>query len=296
MKVRIPATTANMGPGFDCIGMAMDLYNEIDFEKVDMPGYMELTVSGEGVEGVSLKEDNLIYQAYQQTFLYAKEPVCGIKMHFTNNIPFARGLGSSSAAIIGGIVVANSLLPAPLSKAEMLKIAMTFENHPDNVAPALLGGIVLSGLADGEVFYRQMVPPEDLCCHLLIPEYQLATAQARAALPSQIPLADAVFNVSRMGLLVDALHRGDLAQLALAMEDRLHQPYRQELIVGMEEITELAKSLGALNVVISGAGPTLLIVSPKGCDFTPLLPLLEAKGAKGRLLALQPVLQGALLE
>lgn len=292
-RVRIPATTANMGPGFDCIGMAFDLYNYIDFAKTGIEG--ECVLTAEGAAGsIDLSKENLIYKAYVAVFSFLEKPVTGIKMHFENNIPYSRGLGSSSAALIGGVKVANEVLGNPLSDVELLKIALQFEGHPDNIAPALLGGIVISGLCDdGEVFYRQIVPPANLDCTVIIPDYPLATQKAREVLPKQLSMQDAVFNIGRMALLVDALHTGDLQQLALAMEDRLHQPYRMSLITGMEELIPAAKALGALNVTISGAGPTILMVSEGEKDFSSLQTLLKDKGVNARIVALHPVDEGA---
>ena len=186
------------------------------------------------------------------------------------------------------------MLGNPLDDAALLKIALQFEGHPDNIAPALLGGIVISGLdASGEVFYRKILPPDNLHCTVIIPDYPLATQKAREVLPEQLSVQDAVFNIGRMALLIDALHTGDLQQLALAMEDRLHQPYRMQLITGMEEIIPAAKALGALNVTISGAGPTILLVSDGEKDFSSLAALLQEKGVTAKITELHPVREGA---
>lgn len=293
--MRIPATTANMGPGFDCIGMAFDLYNYIDFEPAGADGYCELTSAG-AAGSIDLSRENLIYKAYAAVFASLDKPAAGIRMHFENNVPYSRGLGSSSAALIGGVKVANEVLGNPLNDTELLNIALQFEGHPDNIAPALLGGVVISGLLeDGQVFYRKITPPKNLRCTVIIPDYPLSTQKAREVLPQQISRKDAVFNIGRMALLVDAMHTGDLQQLALAMEDRLHQPYRMPLIIGMEELIPQAKALGALNVTISGAGPTILLVSDGERDFTPLLSLLEEKGVAANITALHPVAEGAAL-
>ena len=147
--------------------------------------------------------------------------------------------------------------------------------------------------ASGEVFYRKILPPDNLHCTVIIPDYPLATQKAREVLPEQLSMQDAVFNIGRMALLVDALHTGDLQQLALAMEDRLHQPYRMQLITGMEEIIPAAKALGALNVTISGAGPTILLVSDGKKDFSSLAALLQEKGVTAKIIELHPVREGA---
>lgn len=294
IRLQIPATTANMGPGFDCIGMAFGFYNYIDFEEYGELGTCLLTADGDAGK-IELTQDNLIYQAYARTFAVAGQPVKGVRMHFENNIPYARGLGSSSAALIGGIKAANILLDNRFSDEELLNIALEFEGHPDNIAPALLGGVVISGLNHGKVFYRKINPPKNLYCTLIIPDYPLATKKAREVLPKQLTIQEAVFNIGRMALLIDALHTGDLQQLTLAMEDCLHQPYRNQLIVGMEEITTAAKELGALNVTISGAGPTILVVSDGPHDFSSLQPILTEKAVKAKIVALKPVCDGAVI-
>ena len=295
MKLRVPATTANMGPGFDCLGMAFDFYNYIEFEEYGLPGTCVLTSEGEAGK-IDLSKNNLIYKAYAKTFEYLGEEVKGVKMHFENNIPYSRGLGSSSAAIIGGVKVANTLLGDRLTDEEMLNIALEFEGHPDNIAPALLGGIVISGLLeDGKVFYRKIKVPQNLHCTLIIPNYPLATKKAREVLPKQFSMAEAVHNIGRTALLIDALHTGDLKQLSLAMDDCLHQPYRKTLIKGMEEIIPAAKALGALNVTISGAGPTILVVSDAPHDYSSLQDILSKEGVQAKIVDLRPTNEGAVV-
>ena len=292
-RMRIPATTANMGPGFDCIGMAFDMYNYIDFEPVDAEDYCELTSGGDAGH-IDLSKDNLIYQAYAAVFAYLKKPVMGIKMHFENNVPYSRGLGSSSAALIGGVKVANEVLGNPLSDTELLNVALQFEGHPYNIAPSLLGGVLISGLDEnGDVFYSKITPPANLYCTVIIPDYPLATKKAREVLPQQFSMKDAVYNVGRMAMLIDAMHTGNLEQLSLAMNDKLHQPYRMSLIKGMDEIIPAAKALGALNVTISGAGPTILIVSDGEKDFTSLQEILSKYDVTAKITALHPVNEGA---
>ncbi len=294
MRVKIPATTANIGPGFDCLGMALSLYNTIEFEQLPENGIYQLSAQGESADEVSLNEDNLVYQVYKQTLLAAHAPVYGVKMHFDNQIPFARGLGSSSAAIIGGAMVANTFLNGRLSNEEILSIAMTFEGHPDNIAPALLGGAVLSGIRDDNtIFYQKITPPKSLHCTLIVPDYPLETAKAREVLPKTVSMSDAVYNISRTALLIDGLHRGDVAQIAQAMTDKLHQPYREPLIKGMKTISQKAAEAGALATVISGAGPTLLLVSDYELPAEKIAPVLQQLAINGRILSLKPSLVGA---
>lgn len=297
MKVSVPATTANMGPGFDCLGMALSLYNTVEFEQLPQLGQCVLSASGEGVDEVELDEHNLIYKVYKRTLEYKNAPIYGIKMHFDNQIPFARGLGSSSAAIVSGAVIANYFLQNSLTPQELLNICLEFEGHPDNLAPALLGGVVISGFDDeGKIFFQKITPPNNMVCLAIVPDYQLSTTKARNVLPKAVAMSDAVYNISRTALLVDALHRGDLEQIALAMRDKLHQPYRQSLIEGMDDIRETAALLGAKATVISGSGPTLLALFDHEVDGEAIVQLMAERKVAVRLLSLRPEKKGAVVE
>ena len=256
--IRVPATSANLGPGFDCLGLALDLWNEI---KVDVAGdQLQIIVEGEGKSSIPTDETNAIYQAMQS---YAKRHhkvlPTGIFLHCFNRIPLGSGLGSSAAAVVGGILAAGSVLGLAENKATQLEAAAIIEGHPDNVAPCLMGGLVAAFMDEGQVVARNLeVAP--LSMILVVPDFQLLTKSSRAVLPVQFSRQDAVFNLSRVVLLTDALAEGDLDLLSLVMQDRIHQPYRIPLIPGAAAVIDAAKKAGAAAVVLSGAGPSLLAV------------------------------------
>jgi len=295
MLIRVPATSANLGPGFDCIGMALNLYNYIEYEVLDDEGALSLEISGEGANSLAKDESNLVYRAFSRAFILNNQKVPGIKLKFINNIPLARGLGSSSAAIIGGLMVANSLLNVRLNDDQLLDLAMEFEGHPDNIAPALLGGIVLCTTNDGKYYYQKMVPPSSLCCSILIPDFQLSTKMAREVLPDVIPLKDAVFNVGKMGFFINAINTGNLELLKLAIDDKLHQPYRSQLIPGLPELFAKASKSEILGIAISGAGPSVIVFHKKE-DTDSLGQLQEVflqHGTSAKLIKLKPIVEGA---
>ncbi len=295
MKVKIPATSANLGPGFDCIGMSLNLYNYIYFEQTDNYEELIIDITGEGQDLLARDHNNLTYQAYKRVFDYLGEPIPGIKLNFENNIPLARGLGSSAAAVIGGLLIANYFLKDKLEEKNLLALAVEFEGHPDNVAPALLGGIVLSGNNEGEIIYKKIAPPRDLASMVIVPNYQLSTVKAREVLPTTVSYQDALFNVSRVSLLVDAFHTEDLDLLKIAMEDKLHQPYRSSLIPGFKEILQKVKELDLVGAAVSGAGPSILILHKKDKldKIEQLQEILANKGIKSQLLFLEPTGTGA---
>lgn len=257
VRVVIPATTANLGPGFDCVGMALGLHNELVAEPLDGPQWIA-QISGEGADELPIEGDNLALQAMRRCFAEIGAGPAGVRLVQHNRVPLCSGLGSSSTAIVGGLVAANALAGAPLSAAELLRLATEIEGHPDNVAPALLGGLVVVAADGTDVHWVRFDPPTGLCAVVAMPELRLSTAEARRALPESYPKADTVFNLGRAALLVAALVSGDRRALAAALWDRIHQPYRLPLIPGGAEVLEAARGAGALGAVISGAGPTLL--------------------------------------
>lgn len=261
VRVQVPATSANLGPGFDTLGMALQLYNIIEMDEVKTDILIE--VEGEGADDIPKDSSNIVYQAAQSVFKLANYQPKGIRIKLINNIPVARGLGSSAAAIVGGIVAANFISGEKLSEKELLSLATSIEGHPDNVAPALLGGIVVSAMADDEVRYLKIAPPNNLKCIVAIPDFLLSTSAAREVLPQSINLSDAIFNISRASLLVGAFINGDLSLLSVAMDDKIHQPYRCSLIPGMKKVFAAAKLAGARGVALSGAGPTLIAFTDK---------------------------------
>lgn len=257
LRVKIPATSANLGAGFDSLGLALDLYNYVDLEESDCVDIASL-------DGVSVPtgEDNLIYTTVKALYAACGKALPGLKVRQQNSIPMARGLGSSSACIIGGLVGANALLGDPMDRDGLLDLATKIEGHPDNVAPALMGGLVTSAYEGGRVYYVKNEVTAPIQFVAVIPGTPLKTADARNALPKQIDHKDGVFNLSRAALMVASLCSGKLENLRVACEDKLHQPYRLRLIPGAERVFSVGYGLGAYAAFISGAGSTLMLMAP----------------------------------
>ncbi|MCL2767063.1 MAG: homoserine kinase [Peptococcaceae bacterium] len=265
IRVQVPATTANLGPGFDCVGMALELYNVVEMVQTDKG--LSIEVSGEGADFIARDSENLVYRSARQVFKQAGFHPDGLRINLANNIPVARGLGSSTAAIVGGVIAANILSGRKLAQKDLINLASSIEGHPDNVAAAVLGGIVISYRTDDEISCVKIQPPENMKCVLAIPDFYLPTKSARDVLPYQIPLQDVVFNLSRVALLVAALHRSDFTLLSAAMEDRLHQPFRAALIPGLKKVLAAAKLAGAKGVTISGAGPAVIALADSNAEL-----------------------------
>ena len=261
IKVSVPATSANVGSGFDAVGLAVTLYNTATFEEND-----KLDISAADGTRIPRGESNLIYRSAKSLFDRVGKRIPPLKIVQTNPIPMARGLGSSSACIIAGLLGANRMLGDVLNTQELLTLATAIEGHPDNVAPALLGGLTTSVFEGGEVYSVKREVDPSLCFAAVVPDYKLLTEAARAALPAQIPHKDAVYNLSRAALATAAFCDGDYGLLGVATKDALHQRYRLPLIEGGEEVFELAQDLCAQAVYISGAGPTIIAVVHKDDD------------------------------
>lgn len=256
VRVRVPASTANLGSGFDVLGLALGLYNTIEIEATSRG--VEFTVEGEGAERLRKVADrSLVLRAARATFGYLGVSPPGLKVHLKNEIPLKRGLGSSATSCLGGVIAAAALSRRSLSPEEILKLALPLEGHPDNLTPALVGGLTATTLSDTGIRYVKIPIPEAIKVVAVIPEMELGTAEARRALPAQVPLADAVHNVGRSALFVAAMVAGDLGLLDEATRDRLHQPYRAKLIPGMEDVLAAARRAGALAAFLSGAGSTV---------------------------------------
>ncbi len=285
--ITVPATTANLGPGFDCIGAALSLYNSFQFSLLEPSSTekLKITVTGQEAAKVKTDESNLVYVAFVTLYARLNQSPPPVAIHIDMQVPLARGLGSSATAIVGGLVGANVLAGAPLSQVEVMQLAIELEGHPDNVVPALLGGCRLAAsntppqppLSKGGL--RESPPlskggegggswqicdipwHSDIVPVVAIPDFELSTAEARQVLPTDYSRADAIFNAAHLGLLVRALAAGDRDWLRCALQDKIHQPYRQSLIQGYEAVQEAALNAGACGMVISGAGPTLLALT-----------------------------------
>ncbi len=268
VSVKVPATTANLGPGFDCLGLALPIYNEITVEETVMPGSgIEINIIEDSetydVLSIPKDENNIVYKAIELLYNFVGQTVSDIKITIKTNIPVTRGLGSSAAVIVGGLLAANKLLGSPADDAVLLSIASEVEGHPDNVTPAMFGGCCLASMEDdGSVIYTKMDWPSDWKLNILIPDYELDTKIARSILPEKITVADAAFNVRKCAMLVDAICRHDSELLKKSLKDKIHQPYRENLVKGFKELTELLNNKDdILGCVISGAGPAILVIS-----------------------------------
>lgn len=293
--VRVPASTANLGPGFDTLGMSLNLYTWVELSIAEQT---EIVLYGNELEGLPLDERNLVIQAARRIFIEAGEAAPGFRLRMSSEIPLTRGLGSSASAMIAGMVAANGLLQHPLSDDHLFQLATAWENHPDNVGASLYGGIVVARWDGERAESIRLDPPANLEVLVVIPDFQLETKLARNALPASVPLQDAVFNVSHSSLLVAALATGQCGMIRYAMRDVLHQPYRAALVPGMESLLEGAVSHGALGVALSGAGPTILtLVDAQSTDKARLeaylQQTLQAAGVAAKTLWLKPTLQGA---
>lgn len=263
VKLRIPATSANIGPGFDSIGLAVNLYNQITMEEWD--GCSIQTVEGPAAPA---DESNLIYSTAKNLYRVCGIPFKGLRITQANRIPFARGLGSSSACVIGGLKGANALMGNPVSDDELINIAAQVEGHPDNSTPALTGGLVTAVIHQRQVYYVKQEIKDDLRFVAIVPDFELKTSKARAALQDTVPRRDGVFNLSRAALMSVSLYSGNYQNLRVAADDRLHQPYRLGLIPNGAWVMEECYNLGAYAAFISGAGSTLMaIVDAKRVDF-----------------------------
>ena len=265
IEVRVPATTANMGTGFDSFGAALGLYNKISVKETEQG----LRIKNFGLaDYVATGENNLIYRAMLKVFDYVGYERKGLSIHQRSAIPQTRGLGSSSAGIVGGLYAANCLAGKPLSKKELLEMAVKIEGHADNVTPAMLGGFTVSVMQRDRHSYVRHGLKDDLRFAALIPDFPLATKKARSILPRMVTHRDAAYNAGHSALLVASLISGDYSNIRTAIGDRLHQYYRKNLIPSMDELFNICYRHHALGVYLSGAGPTLIaIIGKDNKDF-----------------------------
>lgn len=295
--VKVPATTANLGPGFDALGLALDLWNETEFIATD-DRQIVVTVKGEGEGKLPGDADNPIIDAALQVYDRAKKTCTGLRVHCLNRVPLSSGLGSSSAAMLTGMLGANALLGSPFSDEEILKMAIETEGHPDNVAPAMLGGLVASIVHEERVISLKLPAKANrspMHVTIVLPDFDFPTKQARAILPKQVERKDAIYNISRAVLVTEALRTGDLDLLGKAMTDALHQPYRLPLIPGAQAALEAARHAGAAAVALSGAGPSLIAFSSKlePAIGAAMKRAFEAAGLTARIFELGTSYEGA---
>lgn len=292
--VKVPATSANMGPGFDSLGIALDVWNEVRISK----GPFSIKIDGTGEEELPKDTSNLVYKSFSKVFEEIDEIVPEVKLSCTNRIPLTRGMGSSSAALIGGLMSGNAMAGSPLSTSEILNIGAKIEKHPDNVAPALLGGVQI-GIYDQEKLITANVPfPEDLRVVLYVPNQVMPTDQARNILAPKVAREDAVYNIGRSALLVQSLVTGDLQNLKYATQDMIHQPQRQKQFFPMKNIIKAAMEAGAFGAFLSGAGSSILAFT-KGREYTIGYEMADAamkSGLDGDIIFTSPTSKGAYLE
>ena len=298
IRVKAPATTANMGPGYDCLGLALDVWNTIEVE-VLKGGEPVVEVTGEGADELGTGRENLIYRTMEFLFQDVGEDMPAVRINCDNAIPIARGMGSSAAAIAGGLVAANYLCSQKYMANDLLEMAATIEGHPDNVAAAVLGGmqlVIMDETDEGSRLYTVPVnvPPE-LHAVVFVPQVRISTKDARAVLPEKVPMADAVHNIGRVGLLVAAMATNHPEYLTVATQDRIHQPYRQPLFPAMKVILQAALDAGAMGAFLSGSGSTVLALT-RGREMTVAYEMAEAArqaSVEGNVSVTQPTVRGA---
>ena len=264
VRVRVPATSANLGPGFDALGIACTLYNEMTLTLTHEPG-LHISARGEGAAYIPGDERNIVWKSIQYLLERAGrvDEFQGARIRMSNRIPLSRGLGSSATAIVAGLTAANALIDSPFSRDDLLQLATDIEGHPDNVAPAIYGGFTVNTVTDGHVECFSFLPRIFLRLVVMVPDFYLSTKSARQVLPSEVPMKDAVFNISHAAMMVAALARGSEKHLENAFADALHQNYRAPLIPGMFDVFAAAKRAGAYGAALSGAGPCLIAFVPE---------------------------------
>lgn len=295
VRVKVPASTANLGPGFDTLGMALSLYAWIEMKPAEATN---IHLYGDQMKGIPTNKNNLIYEVAQSVFREAGVSLPELEISMYSDIPLTRGLGSSASAIVGALVAANELIGSPLDQAKLFDMATALEKHPDNVGASLFGGLITAVWDGAHAEYLRIEPPADLEVLVAIPDFQLSTSKARQVLPEQVSLGDAVFNISRTSLFTAAMASGRLDLIRASMQDRLHQPFRASLVPGMERILKEATEHGALGAALSGAGPTLLALMDRrenrGAELERfLLEVLGEQGIQAQTIWLQPCTQGA---
>ena len=257
VRVRVPASSANMGPGFDCLGVALNMYNEAEFIPIDSG--LEIEIMDEAYF-IPRGENNFVYKGFKRVFDELGQKVCPIHIKLWSNIPVTRGLGSSSSSIVLGLMGANALTGEKLSKSELLSLACEIEGHPDNVAAALMGGFTVACSDGGEVVCSKTDVSDNLHFAAMIPDFYLQTKKARMVLPNMIPFRNATYTIAHSSLIVSAFTSGNYSLLTMGVKDRLHQRYRFSKVRSGEFISRSMRRNGALCSYLSGAGPTIMVI------------------------------------
>ena len=268
VSVKTPATIANIGQGFDSFGLALPLYNIVTVEETVLPGTgIEINIINEknnenDLIDIPTDKNNIVYKAIELLYNFIGQNPNELKITIKTQIPISRGLGSSASVIVGGLIAANELLGHPADEKVLLSIATEIEGHPDNITPAFVGGMTMASWEeDGSVIYRKLPWNDDWKLMICMPDYELNTEISRSVLPKEIPLSDAVYNLKRSAMFVEALYTKDEELLKLSLKDKIHQPYRQKLVPGMTEIMDnLKHTNGVIGTVLCGAGPSILII------------------------------------
>jgi len=268
VSVKVPATSANLGPGFDCFGLALPVYNTITIEElVDPNEQIQLNVFSDefDVSDFHIPQDknNIVYKAVELLFSYVGQTPQSMRINIYSDIPLARGFGSSASVIVGGLLATNELLGRPADQDTLISIATEIEGHPDNVAPAFLGGFVLSSIeSDGSVTTRKLPWNNSWKITMCVPDFELQTSISRSVLPEMVSLKDAAYNAKRTAMMIDAIHTKDDKLFKLSMQDKLHQPYRMKLVPGLEEIMQNIKHHdNVIGTALSGAGPGIIVIT-----------------------------------
>jgi homoserine kinase len=301
VAVEVPASSANLGAGYDCLGVALGLTNRVEVEVRGWSrGEIELTVDGEGSGELAADRTNRCVLGIEAALREVRGEIpegVGWRISMANEIPLARGLGSSAAATVAGLVAGNHLLGEPLTSADLLRLATAIEGHPDNAAAALLGGVTLAAVLDSGIEALRFDVPRDLRAVLFIPELRLATNDMRAALPETVPLADAVANLGRVAIGVAGFAMGRYDLLRVLMVDRLHEPYRAAVFPQLPRLVDAARAAGALGAALSGAGSTILAFSDSVRTITRIEAAFGAAAADtdlpGRIAVVSPSNLGA---
>ena len=267
VKVRVPGTSANCGPGFDCLGVACTIYNELELTLLEEER-LDIEITGDGAENIPVDERNIVWRSIQKLLERAgtAQEYKGAIIRMDNGVPLSRGLGSSATAIVGGLKAANECLGNPFTNRDLLQMATEIEGHPDNVAPAIFGGFTISIVRNGKPECFSLMPKLPLKLVVTVPDFFLPTKAARAVLPAEVPMKDAVFNIGRAAMLTAALCKGNKSFLRSVFDDALHQPYRAKLIPGMYDVFKAARAAGALGASMSGAGPCLIAFTVENAD------------------------------